>query len=336
MSTAGAATNDNRPGLKGFEPEWRDVPDYIIGITKRIWEDRDFGSLKRYYADDMLLRLPTGIYRGNRGALAKVLSTLSEFPDRRLLAEDVIWTEVGEDALFSSHRSLTVATHGGDGLFGAATGRPTAFRAIADCYAIGNAISDEWVVRDYGAVAAQLGSTPRAMAARQIEEEGGPGRAAMPFQPADDEPGPYAGTGNGNEWGARYAEILTGIMDADLAVIPRAYDRACQLEYPGGRTLHSHEGADAFWIGLRASFPSATFTVHHTLGRDDPMMPPRAAVRWTLHGRHEGRGMFGAPTGANVYVMGIGHAEFGPWGLRREWQVMDETSIWKQILLQAG
>ena len=327
---------DDRPGLRGFEPEWRDVPDYILGITKRIWEDRDFRSLDRYYADDMLLRVASGLYRGNRGATSKVLSTLSEFPDRRLLGEDVIWTEVGKDALFSSHRSLTVATHGGDGLFGPATGKPTAFRAIADCYATANAISDEWIVRDYGAVARQLGSTPRAFAERQIAEEGGVGRASRPFLPADDEPGPYNGRGNDSEWGERHADILTRIMNADLRVIPEAYDRACHLEYPGGRTAHSFEYADQFWIALRASFPSATFTIDHRLGRDDPMMPPRSALRWSLHGQHDGRGMFGAPTGAEVYIMGMSHAEFGPWGLRREWVLIDEIAVWKQILMHAG
>jgi hypothetical protein len=33
-------------------------------------------------------------------------------------------------------------------------------------------------------------------------------------------------------------------------------------------------------------------------------------------------------------VLGITHAEFGPWGLRREYTLYDETAIWKQILLQ--
>jgi hypothetical protein len=31
--------------------------------------------------------------------------------------------------------------------------------------------------------------------------------------------------------------------------------------------------------------------------------------------------------------MGFTHAEFGPWGLRREFSLWDEVSIWKQILL---
>ena len=64
--------------------------------------------------------------------------------------------------------------------------------------------------------------------------------------------------------------------------------------------------------------------------------PHRAAVRWSLDGRHDGFGAFGAPTGAPVHVMGITHAEFGPWGLRREFTLFDEISIWKQILLHTG
>ena len=73
----------------------------------------------------------------------------------------------------------------------------------------------------------------------------------------------------------------------------------------------------------------------------DPMMPPRSAIRWSLHGTHSGWGAFGAPTGATVYVLGISHAEFGPFGtdgrgLRREYTLFDETAVWKQILLHTG
>ena len=52
-------------------------------------------------------------------------------------------------------------------------------------------------------------------------------------------------------------------------------------------------------------------------------------------------GAFGEPTGAEVYVFGITHAEYGELvsgapKLRREWTLYDETAIWKQILLQTG
>ena len=125
-------------------------------------------------------------------------------------------------------------------------------------------------------------------------------------------------------------------MAADFAAIPATYDRAAQLEYPGGVTGHGPGDADRFWMTLRAAFPDAIFTLHHVIGRDDPLMPPRAAVRWSLYGRHSGWGGFGTPTGAMVHVLGITHAEFGPWGLRREFTLFDETAIWKQILLATG
>jgi hypothetical protein len=125
-------------------------------------------------------------------------------------------------------------------------------------------------------------------------------------------------------------------MGADMAAIPEVYDRAVQSEYPGGTSGHSFAPVDRFWMGLRASFPSAKFTIDHQIGREDPMMPPRAALRWSLQGKHDGWGMFGAPTGAEVYVLGVTHAEFGPWGLRRDYTLFDETSVWKQILLKTG
>ena len=74
------------------------------------------------------------------------------------------------------------------------------------------------------------------------------------------------------------------------------------------------------------------------------MLPPRAAVRWSLDGKHEGWGSFGKPTGADVHVMGMCHAEFGPYvspgialdaTVRREWALYDEVAIWKQILIQS-
>jgi hypothetical protein len=109
-----------------------------------------------------------------------------------------------------------------------------------------------------------------------------------------------------------------------------------QLELPGGVTAYGTAAADRFWLGLRAAFPDSAFRMHHVIGREDPMMPPRAALRWSLTGKHGGWGVFGAPTGAEVHIMGMSHAEFGPRGLRREYVLIDETAIWKQILLHTG
>ncbi|MGD9294485.1 MAG: ester cyclase [Roseobacter sp.] len=322
--------------MKGFDPKFRDFPDYIIGITREIWEDRGIATLHRYYADDIVVRSPASVVFGNRNVIGATMATLAEFPDRTLLGEDVIWSGTPEEGMLSSHRLLSTATHARDGIYGKATGKKLTYRIIADCHAIDNQINDEWLVRDQGAIVRQLGWDPKDYAADLIEREGGPETCTRPLTPATDRPGPYSGRGNENEWGARYADLVTRIMDADMAAIPKEYDRAVQVEYPGGVTGHSHGDVDGFWMGLRASFPDATFRIDHQIGRTDPMMPPRAALRWSLTGKHSGWGAFGAPTGAEIYVLGICHAEFGPWGLRREYVIYDETMIWKQILLHTG
>lgn len=322
--------------MKGFDPKFRDFPDYIIGITKEIWEDRGIATLHQYYAPDIVVRSPASVVVGNQGVIGATMATLAEFPDRTLLGEDVIWSGTPEEGMLSSHRLLSTATHTGDGAYGKATGRRLAYRILADCHAIANQINDEWLIRDQGAIVRQMGWDPVEFARDQIAREGGPEKCVKPLTPAHDRPGPYKGRGNDNEWGARLADLLTRIMTADFTVIGKEYDRAAQLEYPGGTTGHSFGDADRFWMGLRAAFPDAAFTIHHVIGRDDPMFAPRAAVRWSLHGKHSGWGGFGIPTGAEVYVLGITHAEFGPWGLRREYTLYDETAIWKQILLATG
>ncbi len=322
--------------MNGFDPKFKDFPDYIIGITKEIWEDRGIATLHDYYAPDIVVRSPASVVVGNQGVIAATMATLSEFPDRTLLGEDVIWSGSPEDGMLSSHRLLSTATHTGDGVYGKATGKKLTYRILADCHAINNQINDEWLIRDQGAIVRQMGWDPKEYARDLIAREGGPEACVKPHTPSNDQPGPYKGKGNDNEWGEKYADILSRIMNADMAVIPGEYDRAVQTEYPGGITGHSWGAVDQFWMGLRASFPNAEFKIEHQIGRDDPMMPPRAALRWTLHGKHDGWGIFGTPTGAEVFVLGVSHAEFGPWGLRREFTLFDETSVWKQILLQNG
>ncbi|WP_305986044.1 ester cyclase [Roseibium sp. MMSF_3544] len=322
--------------MKGFDPRWKDFPDYIIGITKEIWEDRKIATLHHYYSEDIVVRSPASVVVGNQGVIGATMATLSEFPDRTLFGEDVIWSGTPEEGMLSSHRIISTATHLGDGVYGKATGRKLQYRIIADCHAINNQINDEWLIRDQGAIVRQMGWDPKDYARDLIAREGGAESCVQPFSPAIDKPGPYKGKGNDNEWGAKHADILSRIMNADMAVIEAEYDRACELAYPGHVSGYSWGPADRFWMGLRASFPSAEFKIEHQIGRDDPMMPPRAAVRWSLHGKHDGWGAFGEPTGAEVYVMGASHAEFGPWGLRREYTLFDETAVWKQIALKTG
>lgn len=326
--------------MKGFQAKWKDFPDYIIGVTKEIWEDRGVETLNRYYAPNIPVRTPMGVSVGNQATIAATMATINEFPDRELFGEDVIWSGDEDAGFLSSHRLLTKATHTRDGQFGKATNKSWVVRVIADCAAKDDTIYDEWLVRDYGGLVRQLGFDPKTFAAGLIDKEGGAALAKPVFSPANDIAGDYKGTGNDNAWGQRYADILTRLMDKDFNTITRDYDRAVIGEYAGAVTSIGREGCDAFWVGLRSSFPNATFKIHHQIGMNADMLSPRAAVRWSLDGIHDGWGTFGEPTGAPVHIMGMCHAEFGPFGtdgvgLRREFALYDEVAIWKQILMGA-
>ena len=165
--------------------------------------------------------------------------------------------------MLSSHRIYTKATHLGNGAYGVATGKELKYRVIADCHAKDNQIDDEWLIRDQGAIIMQLGLNTKDYARDLIEREGGNDKCIVPFSPNIDIPGPYKGSGNDNEWGQKYASILQNIMKSDFSIIPKAYDRACQLEYPNGQSETSHRSVDEFWMSLRSSFPSATFSIEY-------------------------------------------------------------------------
>ena len=316
-----------------FSERWPDFRDYIVDITREIWDDRKVLALHDHYAPDVIVRRPSGVTRGVEAVIRETYAGVAETTDRGAGAEDVIWSHDGTGHFHSSHRCCDRSVHRVDDAYGPATNKALRYWLVADCAARDGRIDDEWLVSDTGSVARQLGWEPRDFARHTIDAEGGPETATRPLTAATDPEGPYGGTGNDDEWGLRYAGILEAVMGGDPSAILGAYDDQAHLIYAGGVQGHGPDDATLFWTGLRAAFPRARFAIHHRVGRHDPLLSPRAALRWTLEGRHEGWGPFGRPTGAEVYVLGISHAEFGPWGLRREWAVYDEVAVWKQILL---
>ncbi len=90
--------------MQGFDSKFKDFPDYIIGITREIWENRGIATLHHYYSDDIVVRSPGSVVVGNVDVIGATMATLAEFPDRRLLGEDVIWSGSPEEGMLSSHR----------------------------------------------------------------------------------------------------------------------------------------------------------------------------------------------------------------------------------------
>ena len=75
-----------------FDPKYKNFPDYILKITKQIWENKDVESIAQFYSDNIPVRSPFGVTYGNKPVIDATYATLKEFPNRQLLGEDVIGT----------------------------------------------------------------------------------------------------------------------------------------------------------------------------------------------------------------------------------------------------
>ena len=144
--------------------------------------------------------------------------------------------------------------------------------------------------------------------------------------------GPQSGTPAGRaKWLVdTYANLWSG---AALHVIRERYDRAYLGYAPCGRTLQGRAGLERFLFEYLAAIPDGEFQVHHWIERDDPGMPIRLALRWTLSGTHSGQGRFGEPTGVPLVIMAISHAELRRGKIVSEWHLIDEINLWSQIAL---
>ncbi len=314
--------------MKDVDPAPTDPREYILGITERIWEGRELGGIRRWYADDILVRSPTGLVRGNEPVVASSTATLAEWPDRRLPGEDVIVLERDDGAFLSSHRLLCWMTHEHDGIYGAGSGRSVRYRIIADCFVRGSQVREEWLARDQGAIARGLGMTGRELAERQIAA----GDAGF-FTPDDDVPGGYEPVIRAEGAAAALAALWhRALGEQDLSAIGRLCHEAATLEGPGGESHVGRAATDRFFLGYLAAFPGATFGIEHLFAVEAPDRTGRVAMRWSLAGMHGGWGAFGPPTDRPVPVMGFTHAEIAAGRVSRQWVVTDEVAVWKQIL----
>jgi hypothetical protein len=317
-----------------FSSEYETLPDYILGITERIWEGRNIGLIRRYYAPDCLMHTQSGPVAGVAAVVSGTLATLHQFPDRLLLGEDVIWSDDGPgQGLLSSHRIVSTQTHLGDGLFGPPTGSPIVTRAIADCRVVGDVIVEEWLLRDTAAVARQTGLDPvafgRALGAADraagivpwhlddwAEVTEGRAAARALIQP---EAAPLA-----RLWGRM-------VDDADLSLLRDSHDRAASFHLPGGTVSHGIAGMDRFLLSYLSALPDARLSVDHAIALQEPGRPPRIALRWRLAGTHLGHGAFGSPSGARLLVLGILHAEMAGPAVQRCWLLTDEVAVHRMI-----
>ena len=319
--------------MKGFDNKYKDFPDYILKITKQIWEGNDVESISNFYTEDIPVRSPFGITYGNKPVIDATYKTLKEFPNRQLLGEDVIWNNDDNEGYHSSHRILSKGTHLGDGFYGKPTGKDIYYRVIADCACKENQVYDEWIVRDQGAMVRQIGYTPKEFAQIIIDKEGGLDKANSLFDRNDVKSSNYHQKNiEINSSGDRYSKILKKVFEPEYNFSD--YNRASSIYWPGNKLGHGREDVSKFWNSLKNIFNDINFSIEHVGYLDEPNKNPRASIRWFLEGIHAKDSQeYGEKTNSKLFIMGINHVELNGDGVIREWVLFDEVAIWKQILM---
>lgn len=317
-----------RQPMPGFDREFADIPDYIVKITHRIWDERMIGLIRRHYAVDCPVWTLAGPVRGAEAIVDGTIATLAEFPDRTMVPEAVIWSGNGRDGYLSSHRIYSTATHRRAGAFGPATGRRIAFRTIADCLCRANRIVEEWLVRDMSAMAIGLGLSPETLAASTPASEATRAWWAQTIAGVRAAPPLRAPSGEAA------ATLAARLLHSKLVGDGRRFHAAdARLFAPGGRAIEGATAIDDWWAGLRSTFEDRAIRIDHVAVNPvsaDPADGQEVAARWWLAGRHAGTG-FGPATGRDLLLLAISHWHLVGGAIAEEVTLFDEVALWRQI-----
>ena len=314
-----------------------EIVDYILRITREIWEDRNPNLVMRYYGAEARIHALGGIMRGAAEVTENTRAMQAAFPDRLVIGEDVVCSPLEGGAWLSSHRIRSPMTSRGDNAYGPATGRKVTACVFADCVVRNGMIEKEWLVRDNLSLVRQLGLDPQEVARREaarnhpeehlrwlagerrrvLDAPQPPAAPASPPDPRQDPPG-FA------------CEVLLGLWQrpsdfCEAAYAPYAVLSDSDREVAGAGAILNHYAA------LRETLKVLRLSVDHAA------LQPRGggwtlAARWTAAAEQR-REFEGLPASrAPLLLMGITHWWLTGGRVAREWTVFDRLALMEQIL----
>ena len=327
-----------RMDLPGFDEEFVDFPDYIIRITERIWHERQVDLCLKYYAADCAIHTLSGDIVGAQTVIDNTHATMASFPDRRLDADNVIWSDDSDAGLYSSHLITSKMTNDGASEFGPATGKKIRVKTIADCACKDNVIYEEWLVRDYAAAVMQLGFDVDQTAQKLAEEDIAAGSSLIDFHAPQHAEVMSAGiarmpissaTQSSQDFAADYFQHIWN--DREESAYSDLYDYRDSAQYPGMRDFYGPDEVQPFHEEILIAFPDAKVRLDHIANTDYLGEANDIAVRWVLAGTHSGEGIYGPATGAPVLILGVSHWRVMNGRIREEVTIWDDVAVRRQI-----
>ena len=325
--------------MKGFEPTYVNVVDYIVRVTHRIWEEKDIGYIYDTYSHDCAVWDDIGLQYGRDKIVADTIQLNNAFPDIRLVADEVIWA--GDDAVgfHTSHRTRIFGTNTGFSRYGPPTGHRVQFWCLANCVARDNEIFHEHVVYDTVSLLQQIGLDPVEVA-RRFANVGGeallpdnfrgaegkrmlgqnkPANLPIPADPIAD-PAEFVRSAFHTIWNRR-----------NLAAVEQVYSGNVLVQATAGRIYRGTGQLQSFILSMLASFPDLHLTVDDVYWMGNSTEGALIAIRWSMTGTHEGPGRYGPPTGKSVLLWGITHWVVDGGKVQKEWIMFNEFGVLIQL-----
>lgn len=317
--------------MRGFEPRFTDIVDYIVRITDEIWMNRAVGYIYDTYDASCVVYSSYGVVRSVEEVIASTVSTLNAYPDGEIHHLNVAWSGDEDTGFYTSHLGHSRSTNVGRTGYGPATGRRTSLRFVADCVSKDNRIHTEWLVRDAGAAVRQLGfdlhDVARRFAAGPTAEcwmvspetrlEGQAARRRLDVDRSSVDG--WARSLFHDVWNLRRLDWLEQHYAADIVA-----------NAGGGRVAHGLRNYQALVLHILAAIPDGVMRVEHVCWSEetDGVI---VAVRWILEGTTSPGGVLGeCPVGKPVFMMGMSHLRLSKGLIVEEWMIFDELGVLAQ------
>lgn len=325
--------------MKGFEPTYVNIIDYIVRITHRIWEEKDIGYIYDTYSHDCTVWDDLGLQYGRDKIVADTVHTNGAFPDIRLVADEVVWAGNETVGFHTSHRTKILGTNTGFSRFGPPTGKRIQLWCMANCVARENEIFHEHVLYDTAGLVQQLGFDVQETAARmadlriaapqltnflaaepkRLSGQGKPETIAIPDTPSDD-PDAFIRAAFHTIWNRR-----------NFGAIDQVYAPNAVSQLTAGRVYRGTGQLRSFALSLVAMFPDLNLTIDDVYWMGNPTEGYVASIRWSAQGTHRGNGIYGEPTGKQINLWGITQWAIEGGRVVKEWAMFNEFGIMMQL-----
>jgi len=332
-----APAKTNKSGsMQGFDAEFTDIVDYIVRITYRIWEGKQIGLCYDYYSEDCPVYTLAGYAEGAQEVVQNTLNTLAAFPDRTLDADNIIWGGNDIDGFHTSHLIDTKMTNIGNSDLGPATGLKAQFKVIAHCIVRDNKIIEEWLVRDNYALVQQLGFKPSKVAKKIAKSKPEPRfdewRQSELKRVSSLELNQRVELTNNASAEQTVLAMLQNVWNARMmGDVFSYYAEDAALHASANNELLGHEQIVAFYGSFLGNFADLKVSFDYSCQQASDKGGDDVAVRWTMAGKHSGRGFFGEPTHAPVLIIGESQYHIKDGKIQEEWTVYDQIAIMAQI-----